>query len=173
MGSKLVIVLIIAVLSSGVFADTVPGPKAEPAGNLKLIIVASSDPNYIKEWTSTPSSQAVTIKRLKRAIPNQLIVTAFLATGLTSDPTGEYRFSISYYFLDPHGEPLFGDRDYSKGIGLLPENPTLIMGDPALDIVIESSDPEGVYTIVAQIHDLVSGKKASDNYEIYFDKSES
>ena len=31
---------------------------------------------------------------------------------------------------NPNGKPLFGQQDYAKGAGKLPENPTFIMADP-------------------------------------------
>ena len=153
-------------------AEITPGPAAKEAGDLGLVIVASGTPKYIEEWLSTPSSHGVTIKRLKVAKPDQLIVTAFLVTGMSANDDGNYEFSISFYILDPNEKPIFGQRDYAKGKGRLPSKPMLIMADPALDLILEESDPEGTYTIVAQVVDLVNGKKASDSYNIKFIKSE-
>ena len=52
-----------------------------------------------------------------------------------------------------------------------PQNPAYIMADPALDIILENSDPPGVYTIVAQVVDIINGKKADAFYKIRFDKN--
>lgn len=153
-------------------AETTPGPVAKEAGDLGLVIVASGTPKYIEEWLSTPSSHGVTIKRLKVAKPDQLIVTAFLVTGMSANDDGNYEFSVSFYILDPNEKPIFGQRDYAKGRGELPSKPMLTMADPALDLILEDSDPEGVYTILAQVVDLVNGKKASDSYSIKFIKGD-
>lgn len=154
------------------FAEITPGPAAKNPGDLGLVIVASETPDYIKEWLTTPPSHGVTIKRLKNAKPEQLIVAAFLITGMSGNKDGNYEFSVSFYILDPNNKPIFGQENYAKGNGKLPAKPMLRMADPALDIVLEESDPEGIYTIVAQVKDLVNGKKADDSYKIEFSKSE-
>ena len=164
--------LFIVILSGSALAELTPGPAARNPGDLGLVIVASDSPEYIKEWLTTPSSHGVTIKRLKVAKPYQLIVAAFLVTGMSSNGEGNYEFSVSFYILDPNQKPIFGQRNYAKGKGKLPEKPMLTMADPALDLVLENSDPEGVYTIVAQVHDLITGKKADDAYKINFIKGE-
>ena len=153
-------------------AEITPGPAAKESGDLGLVIVASGTPKYIEEWLSTPSSHGVTINRLKLAKPEQLIVTSFLVTGMSANDDGNYEFSVSFYILDPNEKPIFGQRDYARGKGELPSKPMLIMADPALDLIFEDSDPEGIYTIVAQVVDLVNGKKASDSYSIKFIKGE-
>jgi hypothetical protein len=164
--------LLFTFFCSSSLAEITPGPAAKKTGDLGLVIVASETPDYIKEWLTTPSSHGVTIKRLKTAKPNQLIVTAFLVTGMTANEEGNYEYSVSFYILGPNKKPIFGQRNYAKGKGKLPSKPMLTMADPALDVVLEESDPEGVYTIVAQVQDLVTGKKADDSYKIKFVKSE-
>jgi len=149
-----------------------PMPSPNPIGKLGVIIVASDSAKYIKEWLSTPSSHGVTIKRLKVAKPNQLIVSSFLVTGVSPNKLGNYSFSVSFYILGPNGKPIFGQRDYAKGKGKIPKTPTFIMADPAMDIVLEKSDPAGIYTIVAQVKDLVTGKQADNAYKIKFIKNE-
>jgi hypothetical protein len=146
-------------------------PSPKPEGDINLIIVASGTPEYISEWLSTPSSHGVTIKRLKKAKPNQLIVSSFLISGVTPDKDGNYSFSVSFYILDPNNKPIFGQRDYAKGKGKVPDNPSFIMADPAMDIILEDTDPAGIYSIVAQVTDLVSGKKSDDTYNIEFIKN--
>ena len=162
------------------FANVNPSPSiktqpiisAKKKGDLGLIIVASDSPKFVEEWVKTPSKHAPKVKRLFDAEPDQLIVTAFIVTGLSANESGQFSFSVSFYVLDPNGKPLFGQRDYAKGAGKLPEDPTFIMADPALDLVLEESDPPGVYTIVGQVTDLINGKKADNFYKITFTKSE-
>lgn len=145
-----------------------PMPSARQAGDLGLLIVASDSPKFVEEWVKTPPKHAPRIKRIFSAKPDQLIVSAFLVTGLSANESGQFSFSVSFYVLAPNGKPLFGQRDYARGAGKLPENPTFIMADPALDLVLEKSDPEGVYTIVGQVTDLVTGKKTDNFYKITF-----
>jgi hypothetical protein len=78
---------------------------------------------------------------------------------------------VSFYVLDPTGKPIFGVRDYAKGNGKTPKNPSFIMADPALDIILEDSDLPGTYTIVAQVVDKNNQKTADASYQIDFVKS--
>ena len=148
--------------------DITPGPEPRIAGNLGLVIVASDTPEYIKEWLVTPSQHAVTIKRLRAAKTNQLIITSFLVTGMSPNFKGDYKFSVDFYLLDPNEKAVFGQRGYAKGEGKHQLKPTFVMANPALDIVLESSDPTGIYTIVAQVTDIVTGKKANASYKINY-----
>ena len=163
--------IVILLWSSLSFADLSPGPKPNKAGNIGVVIVASHSPKFIKEWLTTPSDHAVTIKRLKSSKPNQLIVTAFLVTGTSPDSNGNCNFSVSYKLIDPNKKIVFGKRNYAGGKLKQPSKPTFTMADPALDIILEPSDPEGVYTIIAQVTDLVSGKKSTNEYKINFVKN--
>ena len=162
--------LLLILFSSMAFAEITAGPAAKPQGDLGLVIVASDTPDYIHEWLTTPSQHGVTIKRLKMAKPDQLIVSSFLVTGLSRNEEGRYDFSVSFYVLGPNNKPIFGQRDYAKGSGILPDKPILVMADPALDIVLENTDPEGKYSIVAKVTDLVNGRMADDSYNIVFAK---
>ncbi len=168
---RLTIFFITFCLSNISLAEVAPMPSPKAEGDLGLIIVASGTPDYIKEWLNTPASHGVTIKRLKKAKPNQLIVSSFLVSGVTPDKDGNYSFSVSFYILDPNNKPIFGKRDYAKGKGTTPVNPSFIMADPAMDIILEDTDPAGMYSIVAQVTDLVSGKKTDDTYNIEFIKN--
>ena len=152
------------------YADLTLGPKPNKAGDLGIEIVASKTPDYIKEWISTPPKHQVMINRLKEVGPEQLIVTAFLVTGMSSDSSGNFEFSVSFYLLGPDKKPIFGQGNYAIGEGKHPDKPTFIMADPALDLILEHSDPEGTYTIVAQVTDRMNGKKADSFYEIRYIK---
>jgi hypothetical protein len=166
------ILLLLSLLFWGYFANAekIPGPQAKPEGELALIIVASESDAYIREWLNTPPEHGITIKRAKVAKPDQLLVTAFLVTGLTPSDGGRYRYSINTYVLGPDGNPIWGQRNYAGGAGMLPAKPMLMMADPALDLILEQSDPEGTYTIVGQVTDLTSGNKADSSYKIEFRK---
>ncbi len=159
--------LIICLTISGISnAEVAAGPTPNNAGKIGLEIVASGSARYIKDWISTPSDEAVTIKRIKNAYPEQLIVIAFLVTGMTADQAGNYSFSISVNITEPDGRIMFGLRGYAKGQGRQPNRPTFIMADPALDLILESSDPAGVYKIIAEVTDLVTMQKSKSSYEI-------
>lgn len=154
-------------LSQGQF---LPGAKARLPGDLELIIVASGTAGYIQEWLKTPAKHGVTIKRLKVAKSNQLIVIAFLMTGLTGDAEGDYKYTVNSYILGPDGKPIWGERDYAAGQGTLPNTPAIIMADPALDLILDSTDPVGKYSVFAELTDHVSGEKATSRYTILFKK---
>ncbi len=166
------LLILFIIFCSTSFAEIKPGPEPNETGELGLIIVASETPEYINEWLSKPPQHGVKIKRLNVAKPDQLIVTAFIVTGMSPNSEGNYEFSVNFYFLDPDNKPIFGERNFAKGKGRHPKKPSFIMADPALDLVLEQSDSEGIYTIVAQVTDIVSGKKADNSYKIRFIKDE-
>jgi hypothetical protein len=142
------------------------GPSPNKEGELGLVIVASDGPEFIEEWLSTPSTHAVSIKRLTKVVPDQLIVTAFLVTGFTQDAEGNYSFRVSYSLIGPDKKVVFGDKNYANGKGKSPEKPTFVMADPALDIYLSDEDEVGVYTIVGIVEDVVSKKKSKSVYQI-------
>ena len=158
--------------SQGAIGEVTSGPRPNKAGDLALVVVASDSPEYIKELLSTPSNHGVTIKRIRVVKPEQLIVASFLVSGMSADEKGNYSFTVSMYVLGPDGKPIFGERNYAKSSGKLPEKPTFIMADPALDLILEDSDPEGDYSIVARVKDTVSGATADDAYVLKLIKSE-
>ena len=163
--------LFLLVVCANSFAEVLPMPSPNPQGELGIVIVASDSPDYIREWLITPPSHGVTIKRLRVAKPEQLIVSSFLVHGVSPNQEGRYSFSVSFYLLGPDGKPIFGVRDYAKGEGIIPAISAYIMADPALDIVLEDSDPLGIYTIVVQVLDIANGKKADAFYKIEFIKN--
>lgn len=164
--------LAVVLWAQGAIAEVTLGPRPNKAGELALVVVASESPDYIKEWLSTPSSHGVTIKRIRVVKPEQLIVVSFLVSGMSADENGNYSFSVSMYILGQDGKPIFGERNYAKSSGKLPEKPTFIMADPAFDLILEDSDSEGDYGIVAQVKDSVSGAKAEGSYVVKLIKGE-
>lgn len=62
------------------------------------------------------------------------------------DTISNFSFSVNYYEPDPNDKAIFGKRDYANGSGTMPKAPVFIIGDPALDLILEDSDPEGAYT---------------------------
>ena len=163
------LLIILAIyFTSAANAEVTPGPNPNENGNLGLVIVASHTPEYIKEWLSTPSNHGVTIKRLKIARPEQLIVTSFLVTGFTPDSEGNFLFRVSFALIGPDNKEVFSQKNYAAGKGKVPDKPTFVMADPALDIVLEHSDASGTYTIIGIVEDMVANKKVRSEYKIQF-----
>jgi len=165
------VVTITLALFSIAKAGNIPGPKPKPAGDLNLWIVTSDSPGYLQEWLNTPSSQGDELKRLDVAKPEQPVVTSFLVTGFTPDQYGNISTSVSFAFLDPNGKVVFNERNYSKVSGKAPKKLSFIMAEPALNIVLEKSDPEGVYTIIGIAEDLVNNKAVRRSYKIQYVKN--
>ena len=166
--SKLVLLLLF--LSFNLHAEKVKGPYPSKTGDISVYIVASGSPKYIEDWLTNSRSEGVTINRLKEAKPNQLIVISFLVSGMSANVQGNYSYTVSMYVESPDGELLFGKRDYAKGEDKHFPEPAYVMADPALDLYLEPSDPEGTYKVFAQVKDLVSNKVHENSYEIKFIK---
>ena len=165
---KLYLALIVICFASTAIAEITPGPNPNAEGDLGLLIVASHTPEYIDKWLNTPSSHGVTIKRLKTAHPNQLIVTSFLVSGCTPDAEGNISFNVSFSLIGPDKKVIFGQQNFATGKGKASIKPTYVMADPALDIVLETSDAPGVYTIKGIVEDMVSNKRVQSEYSIEF-----
>lgn len=163
-----IVILLLLCYATVSNAEVTPGPRPNAEGDLGLIIVASHTPDYINEWLTTPSNHGVTIKRLKTAHPNQLIVTSFLASGFTPDSDGNFSFVVSFSLVGPDKKVVFGQKNYAAGKGTMPNKPTYVMADPALDIVFESSDAPGIYTIIGIVEDMVTNKKVRSEYKIQY-----
>jgi hypothetical protein len=73
-----------------------------------------------------------------------------------------------FSLIGPDKKEVFGQRNFAIGKGKAPKNPTFVMADPALDIVLEHSDAPGVYTIIGVVEDIVSNKKVRSEYKIQF-----
>lgn len=98
------------------------------------------------------------------------MVASFLVTGFSPDQKGNVAVSVSFAFLDPNGKALFNERRYAEVSGKAPVKPAFIVADPSLDIVLEDSDPEGVYTIIGIAEDQVSNKAVRRSYKMKFAK---
>lgn len=170
MMNKLVVVLLLLLFSGVSLAEIVKGPSPSEPGDIAVEIVASGSPEYVERWNSTPSVEAQTITRLKQSAPEQLIVISFLVSGMTGNSERKYSFSVSMYVEDPNGKLVLGQRDFARGQGEYFVNPAFIMANPALDLILEESDPLGTYKVFAQVTDLVSGERATSIYEIDFVK---
>ena len=152
-------------------AGIIPGPKPKPVGDLNLLIVTSDSPDYLDGWLHTQSDPGVSLKSLDVAKPRQPLVTSFLVTGFTPDQNGNISTAVSFALLDPNGKALFNERHYSNVSGKAPEKLSFIMAEPALNIVLDKSDPEGVYTIIGIAEDLVNNKAVRKSYKIQYVKN--
>ena len=150
------------------FALPTPGPKAKPPGNLEVIIVASDSVQYIKDWLDPSMESRVVVPRVNKVKPEQVAYCAFLITGLTPSPNpySSLQYSVGFNLFSPSGELLFNVPEYTRGQVKNPGKPILIMADPALDLVLEESDPEGTYTLEAHVVDMNTGKAAKGSYQI-------
>ena len=130
-----------------------------PVGELRLEIAASADVSFIDEWTSTHSSHSVVIHRLRETTPDKPIHVAFIATGYTPGPDDGVHLTVDWKLITPSGSIMFDDVKYAR---YSYKNPKagFVMLDPALDILLEKSDPLGEYTVVGVLHDHVTGTSA-------------
>lgn len=81
----LTIGILLFLLPFNVCAELTPGPKAQSAGDLAILVTASDSLKYIQDWVSTSSEKPITIRRITEIKPEQLAYCAFLVTGLTGD----------------------------------------------------------------------------------------
>jgi hypothetical protein len=167
---RLIIGMLLLLLPSSVCAELTPRPKARPAGDLAILVTASDSLRYIEDWVSKSSDKPITIRRITEIKPGQLVYCAFLVTGLTGDKDSNYKFIVNFRLIDPNGKTVFEVPRYAKGNGTITLKPVFVMADPALDLVLEASDPAGLYQVEGTVEDLVSGKNVTDTYRIILKK---
>ncbi|GAA5006033.1 hypothetical protein GCM10023206_11260 [Acinetobacter puyangensis] len=146
-----------------------PSVVATDQGDLKLIIVTSDSTDNIKKWFTT-NNQDLILHRIFVIKPNQLTTTTFLVTGLSVDEKNHYHFIINVYVLNSNNEPIWGEMNYANGQGILANEKGIVIADPALDFMLDETDPIGTYTIVAQVTDVITGKKAESSYNLTLEK---
>lgn len=56
--------------------------------------------------------------------------------------------------------------NFAEGSGLLLSYPVIFMADPALDLILENSDPLGTYILKATVTDLTNDKNTIGSYTI-------
>ncbi|MCK5289018.1 MAG: hypothetical protein KAJ14_06230 [Candidatus Omnitrophica bacterium] len=164
MMSKIMFVLMFSFVFCYSSIAITPGPQPNQTGDLAVIIAASDTTEYINDWITTSHETPVIIKRIKETKQGATVYIAFLITGFSSDDNNNYNFIVNFMLYGPDGEIIFNEKNYAKSLGKTPKNPTFIMADPALDLILEDSDPVGVYKLEAEVIDLIVNKNAKNIY---------
>jgi hypothetical protein len=138
-------------------------------GKLQLIIGAGASPKYLQEWVSTPASTPARVERIKECKPEQTVYIGFFVTGYSLDENMNVNCVVDVTIYKPNGQILFSVPKYAKAKGRYKEN-SFIALDAALDMTLESTDPEGTYRIEGVVTDSVSGNTTKAIYEIKFKK---
>ena len=163
--------LLRAVLACLIFATTA-GYAVEPnsPGNLGVIVALGESPQYIQRWVSTPAQDGAPIPRLSTIRLGQTGYAAFIVSGVSPSSNGQFSFSVSWKLFGPDGKLVFEQKDYAKQAGNIHTKPAFYMADPALDVVLEESDPEGEYILEAVVLEHGTGKTASGQRRFKFTK---
>ncbi len=144
--------------------------KPNQPGDLQVNIVVSDSPHYIREWVHSKPKKVVRIKRLDKVRPNQVMYTAFLITGYKLNEENFMDVVIHWVFYEPNGRTMFKQDNYAHAKKRIKNNtPNFIMADPALDLELDTTDPQGVYRLVAIAEDRISKKIAKNVYKIDFE----
>jgi hypothetical protein len=148
--------------------DPTFGPPARESGDLAVLVAASKNERFIKDWISRDLNRPVSIERAKEIRPDQMVHIAFLVTGFTLDDSRRANLIVHASFYDPKGRLLFDVPEPMRisGGGKHMERPTFAMAFPTIDLVLEESDPQGAYTIEATVKDLVTNKVATSQYQL-------
>lgn len=147
---------LLAVLISGIAFGVEPNAP----GDLSVTVFVSPTDRFIEEWMSTPPEHGPTIKRIKEAKADQLVYAGFVVTGHTVDDGGSTALDVDVRVVYPNGEELFEQDKFAVYRGA-PKSAGFVLADPVLELMIESTDPMGQYTIQAVAHDRVTGKTAT------------
>ncbi len=129
-------------------------------GDLSVTVFVSPTDKFIEEWFNTPAEHGPTIKRIKDAKFDQLVHVGFVITGHTAGENGRAAVDVDVRVVYPKGDELFRQDKFARYDGA-PKQAAFVFADPVLQLMIESTDPAGQYTIRAIIHDNVTGKTAT------------
>jgi len=157
------------VLFSSLVAERGYALDANSSGDLRLEIAASANPRYLKDWISTPSEHGVVIERLHEAHPDETIYVAFIATGYTPDSEGNVDLVAHWALLGPDGKTIFAKENYAT-YSYKNEKPGFVILDPALDVVLNHTDPAGTYKVLGVLEDRVAKTKTTHLYFFEFIK---
>ena len=146
--------------------------EPNPVAELNVIVSMADSKRYLQTWVSTSPETSVPIPRLNVLKPNQVGYAAFIVTGIEGDEVGNFKYSVSWKLIGPAGELVYEFLNYAKGEGKLHHKAAFYMADPALDIILENSDPSGNYKLEVTAVDQVSGRTALTSYNIEFKKSD-
>lgn len=162
---KNILAVLILFLSVNIFAAELISPTS-----LAIEVSLSDSLEYQKKWVSTPIQEAVPLPRIKALRIGQTGYAAFVVSGLRGDTGGNFSYSVSWSLYDPNGKLVHEIKDYAKGSGRLHNKPAFYMADPALDIILESSDPAGEYVIEAMVVDKIAKKSTKNTRRFNFYK---
>lgn len=147
------------------------GQVVVPKSELTVNIVASETTDFIKSWLSTPFSAKPYTKEVHEVIPDQTFYVAFLVAGFKPDLNGHYNFIVHWILYKPDGSIMLQQKDYARGVGIMPDKPSFVMADPALDLILEKNDPLGTYRIVAIVEDRVTNAKSESEKKVVLVKT--
>lgn len=161
---------IVFLLITGLFL-TIPlkgfALDAQPQGQLEVIVVACSSPNFINEWVGASYAHAPTIETIKEVKRGQTMYVAVIVSGFGIDNKGGTDLVGDFMLLEPDAKVATEQKNvfhYKANRGGLTGG--FVMMDPTLDLVLEEGDAEGAYTIRAVVRDNVLNKTATGEYKV-------
>lgn len=140
-------------------ADEPPGRRGLIAteGETSAVLVFTKDADFGRRWYSTtapPHVPTVSINNVLHAGERAFVYLTFNRPG--TDEEGIADLSLAIEITDPDGRPYgkFSDLPAMEP-GFQPKPELLYLAQPHVEIRIEDKDPEGIYRIVATLHDKV------------------
>ena len=122
-------------------------------GNFGAQLYLIDDPTFYQNWNKP---ETPTIAPLQLALRGQPIFTAIIFYGPSRDASGLCNVSYDFTVRRPDGS-VFTQRNAMIGFqNLAPDARELQLGRNYLTITIADTDPAGLYTVEALVHDNVS-----------------
>jgi hypothetical protein len=158
MTRRALIFLAFAILAAPVASAKVKVEANEP-GRLGVEVAIATSQDFIQVWLETPSSEPVTIPRLRELRIGGTAFIAFLVTGYAPGEDGTAEYVVDCKIRGPKGTVLFDLPGSARFKGPV-EGRGSIMADPALDFVSDAEDRLGVYRVQAAVRGAATRKKA-------------
>ena len=141
-------------------------PHANPPGDLRVEVVVSATADYIAEWVRTPFEQDIHIAPLRIVHPEQTFYMAVVTTGYSLDGEHMTHLTGGFKLKAPSGHVILNEPDTFVHRKRMTHPTGFVMFDPAIDLTLEHKDERGTYLIEAEVTDQVTGKTATDAYQV-------
>ncbi len=134
-------------------------------GQLAVVLFASETTDIFDDQGGEPGP--LTLPQIRGAAVGETVHVGLFIHGYTVSDRGLVNLVIDMKVLGPEDQPVVEESDWSRYMDKAPEMPSFLFVRNRLDLTLEPHDPEGDYTILARVRDLVSGRDTTGTYSLY------
>ena len=143
-------------------ADTLPPKVAERALEAHILIVNSR--TAIAKWVQAPPGERGSdMGRLRTVSKGTKIYLPIIATGFKPSESGRLNLAAELEIVSPDGKATAVKKCCSASRGD-PRSPGVAVLNPVIDMIFDTDDPPGTYTVRVTVTDSASSATASEAF---------